>query len=35
VADQQEQRIIDLVIGALPSENSRRAYERRLKKFFL
>jgi site-specific recombinase XerD len=32
---QAEQRIINMVIDALPSENSRRAYERHLKEFFI
>jgi site-specific recombinase XerD len=33
--NQREQKIIDMVIDALPSENSRRAYERHLKEFFV
>jgi site-specific recombinase XerD len=30
-----EQKIIDMVIDALPSENSRRAYQRHLEEFFI
>ena len=31
----QEHKIIDMVIDGLPSENSRRAYQRHLEEFFL
>lgn len=31
----QEQKIIEMVIDSLPSENSRRAYQRALEEFFL
>lgn len=31
----QEQKIIEMVIDALPSENSRRAYQRALEEFFV
>ncbi len=31
----QEQQIIEMVIDSLPSENSRRAYQRHLEEFFL
>src|SRR5688572_13242861 len=30
-----ERKIIDMVVDALPSENSRRAYQRHLEEFFL
>ena len=31
----QEQKIIAMVIDGLPSENSRRAYQRHLQEFFV
>ena len=31
----QEQKVINMVKDGLPSENSRRAYERPLKEFFI
>ena len=31
----EEQKIISLVVDSLPSENSRRAYQRHLEEFFL
>lgn len=31
----QEQKIIEMVVDALPSENSRRAYQRHLEEFFI
>ena len=33
--NQREQKIIDMVIDALPSENSRRACRRALEEFFV